>query len=102
MTISSKEREVARERNQRLFEYMAAIQRLNTPPKLHVDDYPLVIRLSELPKDPAIKIGSMPLRGEGAEGDADFVLKVTRPAEPGCPAIPAALNGWLKPGFDKA
>jgi very-short-patch-repair endonuclease len=80
---------------------MAAIQRLNTPPKLHVEEYPLVIRLADLPQDAAIKVGSLPLRGEGSEGDADFVLKVSKPAEIQAPAIPAALNGWLKPGFDK-
>lgn len=89
----------ARERIRRLFDYLLAVQRLNTPPCLDIDEYSFKLRLNELPRHPAVTLGPLPL--DAREEAEDFLLRVRRPKEVPCPELPAELDGWLKPGWDK-
>ncbi|GMU55426.1 MAG: hypothetical protein AMXMBFR33_45720 [Candidatus Xenobia bacterium] len=92
-------REQARERIRRLFDYLLAVQRLNTPPCLDLEEYPFQLRLGELPEHPAVELGPLPL--DPREEAEDFLLRVRRPKDVPCPPLPEALEGWVKPGWDR-
>ncbi len=99
MSSATDLREQARERIRRLFDYLLAVQRLNTPPCLDLEEYPFQLRLGELPEHPAVELGPLPL--DPREEAEDFLLRVRRPKDVPCPPLPEALEGWLKPGWDR-
>ncbi|MEW6283706.1 MAG: hypothetical protein AB1758_34160, partial [Candidatus Eremiobacterota bacterium] len=99
MSSQAPPQEQARERLRRLFEFILALQRLNTPPRLHLEEYPFSLCLSKLPKHPSVEVGPLPL--DPREEGEDFLLKVRRPVAEPCPPLPEPLVGWLKPGWDQ-
>lgn len=82
----------ARERLQRLFEFLREFDRLRHPVVREVSQLDFRLWLDELPEHPSIERGWL-------DPDADFVLRVTRPALTDCPEPPRVLSEWLEDGW---
>lgn len=80
---------LARERLQRLFEFLREFDQLRHPVVRHVDQLDFRLWLDELPEHESIERGWL-------DEDADFVLRVSRPDLRECPEPPRVLVDWLE------
>src|SRR5262245_21529125 len=85
-----------------VFQFLAEFQKLRTPPARRLTTE-WVQFLADLPKDPCISIGSRDGHKSGDDGGASngnsIVLRVRRPKETACPAVPSNLRDWVQPGW---
>src|SRR6266542_2057658 len=82
----------------KLFEFLKAYTDLRYPPVRDINKQPGVLWLADLPSHPSIEL--FPAGQADAESEeSDVVLRLTRPVITPCPAPPAVLSEWLKPGW---
>jgi len=102
MVAASYDADVARARIERVFRYLAELQRIRTPPALDLDRYEWILRLDALPRHTTIQRGFGALdAADDARGEASragSLLGVERPTETECPAPSVLFESWLEPG----
>jgi hypothetical protein len=93
----------AKEKVRQVFQFLAELQTIRTPPARRADSYEWSLPLTRLPQDPSIDVGSLPPsrpRPTGAAPPEDlFILRVRRPKETPCPPLPSLLRDWVRPGW---
>jgi hypothetical protein len=105
MVAASYDAGIARARIERVFRYLAELQRIRTPPALDLDRYDWILRLDALPRHTTIQRGfgavdaADDARGEASR--AGFLLGVERPTETECPAPSVLFENWLEPGWEQ-
>jgi very-short-patch-repair endonuclease len=104
----SEQAEDALERTKRVFRFLKAFAERNMPAKRALAEQPWVLRLCDLPSHPAIALGTTELEPQqGAlpataeSSDPLPLIRVRRPRLTSPPAPPAALSGWVVPGWEK-
>lgn len=83
-----------------LYRFLKKLNELRYPPVRTLSAQEKVIWLADVPLHPTIQL-SQPKKGneEGADRQ-DFQLRVKRPTQTPCPAVPQPLRDWIKPGYD--
>ncbi|HEX3761255.1 MAG TPA: AAA domain-containing protein [Kofleriaceae bacterium] len=104
MAAASYDTDVARARIERVFRYLAELQRIRTPPALDLDRYDWILRLDTLPRHTTIQRGFGAIDDDDARGEASrsgFLLGVERPTETECPPPSVLFENWLEPGWEQ-
>jgi very-short-patch-repair endonuclease len=89
-----------RGRLRKIFEFLKAYTELRYPPVRNIEQQLKVLWLKDLPKHPSIELYRNGNNLEPEFEDAGVVLRITRPKLTACPRPPAAIAGWLKPGWE--
>src|SRR5689334_13199621 len=92
---------VARARIERVFRYLAELQRIRTPPALDLDRYDWILRLDALPHHATVQRGFAAPGGDGDAARGGFIVRVERPTETECPAPSVLFENWLEPGWEQ-
>src|SRR5215472_11084464 len=88
------------ERLLKVFEFLKTYLDLRYPQVRDISQQMRVLWLNDLPRHDSIEIFRPNDDSEQAsEEESDILLRVTRPALTPCPAPPAAIAAWLKPGW---
>src|SRR5215472_11332795 len=88
------------ERLLKVFEFLKTYLDLRYPHVRDISQQMRVLWLNDLPRHDAIEIFRPNDDAESAsEENSDVILRITRPGLKPCPAPPAAIAAWLKPGW---
>lgn len=88
-----------RARLSQLFEYLKAYSDLRYPPVRDIRNQLGTLWIKDLPPHPSIELRRDEDDAAAGDDDAGVVLRLTRPTLTPCPAPPAVLVDWLKPGW---
>src|SRR5260370_24485135 len=94
----------ARTKIRQVFRFLAAFQKIRTPPVRQLSEYDWHLFLNDLPKDPSIEVGQF-IAGAATPTDVGtraipgFILQVRRPKETACPSPPDVLRDWVAAGW---
>lgn len=87
MKLDTVDTDLARERLTRLFQYLAELQKLKTPPKVQLKAYSWQLTLSEIEADEYVVKGEiLPPTEDGEVLGDDFILKISKPEDESHPA----------------
>src|SRR5580693_5781593 len=102
---------IGRDRLQRVFRYLEALNEHRNPAKRHIGEQLWTLWLKDLPGHPSIRRGApppveLPALGTSDDGlqaerqNSDFILKVARPRLTNPPTPPAPIEPWLEGGWE--
>ena len=102
---------IGRDRLQRVFRYLEALNEHRNPAKRHIGEQLWTLWLKDLPGHPSIRRGApppveLPALGTSDDGlqaerqNSDFILKVARPRLTNPPTPPALIEPWLEGGWE--
>ncbi len=97
--------EIAKLRVGRVFQYLAEMHRVRTPPIVCLEDREWFLPLDGLPRSAYVHTDySFGRSGDPRAEDeprGGIILKVGRPHESECPEPSVVIKNWLKPGWDR-
>jgi very-short-patch-repair endonuclease len=84
---------------QKVFSYIRELNKLRTPPTAKLSAYNWHLRFSSLPSFPTVQTNYIP---DDEKIDFDGVLlRVKRPLETPCPALPKSIIDWVENGWEQ-
>jgi hypothetical protein len=92
---------VARARIERVFRYLAELQRIRTPPAIDLDRYDWILRLDALPRHATVQRGFAAHASDEPASRGGLLVSVDRPAETECPPPSVLFENWLEPGWEQ-
>src|SRR5665213_2869976 len=93
---------VAKIRLTQTFKFLKELNELRNPVPRDMSGYAKLLRIDDWPIHPFIEVRRGDRKEEddpGAQAEMEPLIRIRRAELTACPKPPAALDGWLKPGW---